>query len=214
MNDATLNFEHALEIDLIELFYVLFAHTRVATEKTNCTKLNVSCGQGIDATFFGIECIRTIASGSGAGSGAGAASAAASSPRTRDSRIKREPRIAGLWVQRSVASVGVGAGERVGHVVDPGRIKGWVTAKTRAIFIPNLAGSKPDWETLRTRFAQIDRRDVCLIEDSCDTMTKTIHSDISIISFYASHVITAGGGGGMVMCNSLKQSVLCYGSGG
>ena len=80
-----------------------------------------------------------------------------------------------------------------------------VTSKTKAIFVPNLAGSKPDWETLRSRFEAIDRRDIWLIEDSCDTMTHTAHSDISIISFYASHVITAGGGGGMVMCNSAKQ---------
>ena len=36
-------------------------------------------------------------------------------------------------------------------------------------------------------------------------MTHTPTSDISVISFYASHVITAGGGGGMVMCNSIEQ---------
>jgi CDP-6-deoxy-D-xylo-4-hexulose-3-dehydrase len=80
-----------------------------------------------------------------------------------------------------------------------------VTDKTRAIFVPNLAGSKPDWEALRSRCEQINRRDICLIEDSCDTMTHTVHSDMSIISFYASHVITAGGGGGMVMCNSVEE---------
>ena len=80
-----------------------------------------------------------------------------------------------------------------------------VTNKTKAIFIPNLAGSKPDWEGLRSRREKIGRADIHLIEDSCDTMTHTIHSDISIISFYASHVITAGGGGGMVMCNSEQQ---------
>ena len=80
-----------------------------------------------------------------------------------------------------------------------------ITPKTKAIFVPNLAGSKPDWKTLRERCEQIDRRDISLIEDSCDTMTHTIYSDISVISFYASHVITAGGGGGMVMCNSEKE---------
>ena len=80
-----------------------------------------------------------------------------------------------------------------------------ITSKTKAIFVPNLAGSKPDWKTLLSHCEQIGRRDICLIEDSCDTMTHTAHSDISVISFYASHVITAGGGGGMVMCNSEKQ---------
>ena len=85
-----------------------------------------------------------------------------------------------------------------------------VTDKTKAIFVPNLAGSKPDWKSLMLRCEQIDRRDICLIEDSCDTMTHTVHSDISVISFYASHVITAGGGGGMVMCNSEKQRAIGY----
>ena len=42
---------------------------------------------------------------------------------------------------------------------------------------------------------------IWLIEDSCDTMTCTPESDISVVSFYASHVITAGGCGGMVMFN-------------
>ena len=77
-----------------------------------------------------------------------------------------------------------------------------LTPLTKAIFIPNLAGSKPDWKQLRRSLKDLDREDVCLIEDSCDTMTHTVDSDIAVISFYASHVITAGGGGGMVMCNS------------
>merc|ERR1712159_858033 len=43
-------------------------------------------------------------------------------------------------------------------------------------------------------------------------MTCTPDSDISIVSFYASHVITAGGCGGMVMFNDLKlrEEGLCY----
>jgi CDP-4-dehydro-6-deoxyglucose reductase, E1 len=76
-----------------------------------------------------------------------------------------------------------------------------VSKKTKAIFIPNLAGSKPDWAGLKQACIQIGRSDIVLIEDSCDTMTLTNDSDISVTSFYASHVITAGGGGGMVMCN-------------
>mmetsp|Transcript_3970 Transcript_3970/g.5331 ORF Transcript_3970/g.5331 Transcript_3970/m.5331 type:complete len:411 (-) Transcript_3970:297-1529(-) len=77
-----------------------------------------------------------------------------------------------------------------------------ITEKTKAIMLPNLAGSKPDWKALRER---LPRKDIVLIEDSCDTMTYTEESDISVISFYASHVMTAGGGGGMVMCNTKKQ---------
>ena len=80
-----------------------------------------------------------------------------------------------------------------------------ITTQTKGIFIPNLAGSKPDWVGLRDHLVQIGRNDIVLIEDSCDTMTHTPASDIAVISFYASHVITAGGGGGMVMCNSQDQ---------
>lgn len=77
-----------------------------------------------------------------------------------------------------------------------------ITDRTKALFIPNLAGSKPDWSALKRECEKIGRGDIVLIEDSCDTMTYTKDSDISVISFYASHVITAGGGGGMVMCNN------------
>ena len=83
-----------------------------------------------------------------------------------------------------------------------------LSPSTKAIFIPNLAGSKPDWKALRNRLQSLGRNDVVLIEDSCDTMTYTPVTDISVISFYASHVITAGGGGGMVMCNSHEQLAL------
>jgi CDP-4-dehydro-6-deoxyglucose reductase, E1 len=81
-----------------------------------------------------------------------------------------------------------------------------VTARTKAIMLPNLAGSKPEWNSLRLG------TNLTLIEDSCDTMTTTSSTDISTTSFYASHVITAGGGGGMVMFNSLdeKNKALMY----
>lgn len=77
-----------------------------------------------------------------------------------------------------------------------------ITPQTKAVNLPNLAGSKPDYVALKRHLAEISRSDIVIIEDSCDTMTFTEESDISVVSFYASHVITAGGGGGMVMCNS------------
>jgi len=82
-----------------------------------------------------------------------------------------------------------------------------VTSKTKAILLANLAGSKPDWESLRKNV----RQDIILIEDSCDTMTHTVWSDVATTSFYASHIITAGGGGGMVMFNDqnyLKKALM------
>jgi len=75
-----------------------------------------------------------------------------------------------------------------------------VTPKTRCMLVPNLAGSKIDWAELRRRCP----KGICLFEDSCDSMTYTEDSDISVISFYASHVITAGGLGGVVMFNDEK----------
>lgn len=79
-----------------------------------------------------------------------------------------------------------------------------LTERTKAIFLPNLIGSKPDWKGIRDLIRRKGYSAV-LIEDSCDTITHTPESDIAVASFYASHVITAAGGGGMVMFNDLAQ---------
>ena len=76
-----------------------------------------------------------------------------------------------------------------------------ITPNTTAIMIPNLIGNKPDWKKLKNMLYDIDREDIYLIEDSADTMTYTQETDVATTSFYASHVITAGGQGGMVMFN-------------
>ena len=75
----------------------------------------------------------------------------------------------------------------------------------KAIMIPNLIGNKPDWNLLRSELKRLGREDIYVIEDSADTMTYTEDTDVSTTSFYASHVITAGGQGGMVMFNDEKQ---------
>ncbi len=80
-----------------------------------------------------------------------------------------------------------------------------ITDKTKALMIPNLIGNKIDWATLRKTIVEMGRDDIILIEDSADTMTHTLESDISTASFYASHVITTGGVGGMVMFNDHKH---------
>merc|ERR1740138_119724 len=83
-----------------------------------------------------------------------------------------------------------------------------ITPKTKCLFIPNLVGAKIDWKELRARAP----KGIWLFEDSCDTITHTLESDISVISFYASHIITAGGMGGVVMFNdpALKDKALMY----
>ena len=77
--------------------------------------------------------------------------------------------------------------------------------EVKAIMVPNLIGNKPDWELLRSELQRIGREDIIVIEDSADTITYTEETDVATTSFYASHVITAGGTGGMVMFNDKKH---------
>jgi len=80
-----------------------------------------------------------------------------------------------------------------------------ITDDVKAIMVPNLIGNKPDWDKLKTSLNSIGRSDIFVIEDSADTITYTENTDVSTTSFYASHVITAGGMGGMVMFNDEKH---------
>ena len=92
------------------------------------------------------------------------------------------------------------------YVPSVDQIRAVVTDKTKVLLIPNLIGNVPDWKALREAFPSL-----ILIEDSADTITTTPESDISTTSFYASHVITAGGVGGMVMFNDdahVKRAIM------
>ena len=86
------------------------------------------------------------------------------------------------------------------YVPAPYQVVAVVTHRTKCIIIPNLIGNVPDWESIRIACPGIP-----LIEDSADTITKNECTHISTTSFYASHVITAGGIGGMVMFNNEEQ---------
>jgi CDP-4-dehydro-6-deoxyglucose reductase, E1 len=81
--------------------------------------------------------------------------------------------------------------------------------EVKVLMIPNLIGNKPNWEALKKGLVAMGREDIILIEDSADTVTNTPETDISTTSFYASHVITAGGSGGMVMFNDEKLRDVC-----
>merc|ERR1711916_76500 len=77
-----------------------------------------------------------------------------------------------------------------------------VTDNTKMIFIPNLLGYRFNFEALDEALKKAGKREqIVVIEDSCDTMINTPGSDIAVTSFYASHVMTAGGMGGMAMFN-------------
>ena len=91
------------------------------------------------------------------------------------------------------------------YVADIDQVLAAVTNETSALMLPNLIGNKPDWAKLKAGLIAMDREDIFLIEDSADTITETQITDVSTTSFYASHVITAGGVGGMVMFNDEKH---------
>ena len=91
------------------------------------------------------------------------------------------------------------------YVADIDQVLAAVTKETSALMLPNLIGNKPDWAKLKAGLIDMGREDIFLIEDSADTITETQITDVSTTSFYASHVITAGGVGGMVMFNDEKH---------
>lgn len=87
--------------------------------------------------------------------------------------------------------------------VDASQIESMISAKTRAILLPNLAGGCPDWDIVRS---VANRHQLKVIEDSCDALGPVLRgsptgtrSDISLTSFALSHIITAAGNGGMVV---------------
>ncbi len=92
--------------------------------------------------------------------------------------------------------------------IDPDLIEKKISKKTKAILVPNLIGNIPDWKKLK----KIARKNkLILIEDSADTLGAKInnkptglYSDLSITSFYGSHVISCAGNGGMLLTNDKK----------
>ena len=86
--------------------------------------------------------------------------------------------------------------------IDTDEVEAMITDKTKALMIPNLIGNLPNWEKLR---ALADKYSLFVIEDSADTLGATIngesagkYSDMSVTSFYGSHVINCAGNGGML----------------
>lgn len=78
-----------------------------------------------------------------------------------------------------------------------------INKKTRALMIPLLLGNVPDLKRL-SLIAK--KHNLFLILDCCDTYAPTFNdkllgafADITTTSFYGSHILTAGGGGGMIM---------------
>ncbi len=94
------------------------------------------------------------------------------------------------------------------YVIDVDKIEKAISKKTKALMIPILFGLVPDMEKLQKLAKSYN---LIFLEDSCDAIVSLfknkptgVYSDITTTSVYGSHVITAGGGGGMVMVNSEK----------
>jgi len=94
-------------------------------------------------------------------------------------------------------------------LIDIEKIEERITNNTSAISVPNLLGNIPDWE----RIYQIAKKyNLKLIEDSADTLGGILrgessgqYADISISSFYGSHVINCAGNGGILCLNDDKM---------
>jgi len=92
--------------------------------------------------------------------------------------------------------------------VDVKKIEEKISKNTKALLIPNLIGNIPNWIEIK-RIAK--RYKLKIIEDSADTLGAKInhvstgkYSDISITSFYGSHIISCAGNGGMFLTNNKK----------
>ena len=88
------------------------------------------------------------------------------------------------------------------------KIEEKITKKTKALLIPNLIGNLPNWAQIRKL---ANKYKLMVIEDSADTLGATINSkpsgrfsDVSITSFYGSHIISCAGNGGMFLTNNKK----------
>lgn len=94
------------------------------------------------------------------------------------------------------------------YCMDLNQIEQLITKKTKAICAVNLLGNLPDLKKLR---AIAKKYNLILIEDSADTLGATLknrysgfYTDVSITSFYGSHIINGAGNGGMVCFNNKK----------
>ena len=93
-------------------------------------------------------------------------------------------------------------------VANIAQIEKCINKKTVAIMIPNLLGNIPEWKKI-SKIAK--KYNLKVIEDSADTIGYKYnnsntgnYSDIVTNSFYASHVITGAGFGGLVCFNDKK----------
>ena len=88
------------------------------------------------------------------------------------------------------------------YCLDANSVEERINKNTSAICAPDLMGNICDWEHLRKL---ADKYSLKIIHDSADTLGAKLNgkstgsfSDVSITSFYGSHVINGAGNGGMI----------------
>jgi len=97
--------------------------------------------------------------------------------------------------------------EPLSYCIDVSQIEEMINEKTVAILAPNLMGNLCDWKKIRDI---ADRHNLIVIEDSADTLGAKLpdnkgsgfYTDISITSFYGSHIINCAGNGGALAVNN------------
>jgi len=95
------------------------------------------------------------------------------------------------------------------YCIDEDAIKSVITKKTKAIVAPHLMGNIVNWEKI---YPILKKNKIIIVEDSADTLGATYkkkstghYADVSITSFYGSHIINCAGNGGMVCFNDKKK---------
>lgn len=94
------------------------------------------------------------------------------------------------------------------YCINVDQIEDMITDKTVAILAPDLLGNVCDWPRIREI---ADRHGLKVLHDSADTLGATIngvsagaYADMSITSFYGSHIINCAGNGGALCLNDEK----------
>jgi len=95
------------------------------------------------------------------------------------------------------------------YCINENKIKNLITKKTKAIVAPHLMGNIVNWKKISPF---LKKKGIMIVEDSADTLGATYknqstgrYADISITSFYGSHIINCAGNGGMVCFNDKAQ---------